>query len=66
MMTFDDYGTAIKPYTPPQMNTNPPEVLMEGPSKSPPGNFPVVSQLKELTTWEGSVGKGFILPTHNK
>jgi hypothetical protein len=66
MMTFDDYGTAIKPYTPPQMNTNPQDVLTEGLSKSPPGNSPVVSQLKELTTWEGSVGNGFILPTHNK
>jgi hypothetical protein len=63
---FDDYGTAIKLSTLPQMNTNPQEVLMEGPSKSQPGNYPVASQLKALTTWDGSAGNGFILPTHNK
>jgi hypothetical protein len=66
MMIFDDYGTAIKLSTVPQMNTNPHEVLMEGPSKSQPGNYPVASQLKALTTWDGSAGNGFILPTHNK
>jgi hypothetical protein len=66
MMTFDDYGTATKPYTPPQMNTNLHDVLTEGPSKSPPGNFPAESQLKALMTWEDSVGNGFILPIHNK
>jgi hypothetical protein len=66
MTIFDDYGIAIKLSTLPQMNTNPHDVLTEGPSKSQQGNCPVESQLKALMTWAGSVGNDFILPTHNK